>query len=218
MLSLPVSPIRRDPHALEEALRVLRTGGIIAFPTDTFYALTCDPTRRDALEKLYRLKRRPAAMRVPFVAADSEQAGGLVSLENPVSRLLAQRFWPGPLSLILPLSRPDRLAPWDWGETLAIRVPGAALARDLARKAGVPIPATSANISGAPAASHPAALLPDLVAGIDLLLDGGPLEGKAPSTLLDLTQSPPRILRRGAIPRSLLEALPGLAGLREDGP
>ncbi len=208
-----VDPVRPDPSVIIVAARTVRRGGIVAFPTDTLYGLACDPRRPEALEALNRLKGRPPSLRLPFIAADTAQAGDLVSLTGEIVLLLAGRFWPGPLSLVLPLIHGDRLAPWPWGETLALRVPAAPVARALARETGLPIPATSANLSGEPPVSDPAALPRGLSAGIDLLLDGGPLPGTLPSTLLDTTTKPPRLLRIGAISREALESVPGIPPL-----
>jgi len=209
MLRLQVDPARPDPAALERAVEVLRQGGIVAFPSDTLYGLSCDPANLKALEALFRLKGRPPSRRLPFIAGDAAQARELVSFESETARRLAERFWPGPLSLVLPLSRPDRLAVWPWGKSLAIRVPALQAARELALMAGLPIPATSANLSGRPPVRDPDRLEPALTARLDLLLDGGPLPESLPSTLIDLTTSPPKILRRGAISREALESVPG---------
>jgi L-threonylcarbamoyladenylate synthase len=210
---LKVDVHRPEPEILDRAAEQIRRGGIVAFPTDTLYGLTCDPRNHGALETLFRLKGRPWSLRIPFIAADVNQAADLVSLDGDLVRQVAGRFWPGPLSLLLPLIRGDRLCPWDWGETLAIRVPALPLARELARRAGLPLPATSSNLSGRPPASSPEKMDPALIAGVDLVLDGGPLEGNLPSTLLDLSSSPPRLLRIGAVSPQILETVPGLAGM-----
>jgi len=202
-----------DPLAIREAVRVLKQGGIVAFPTDTLYGLACDPTNRDALDALYRLKGRAPSLRLPFVAAGISQAAGVVRLESEIARRLAGRFWPGPLTLVLPLLPDHPLAPWKWGKTLAVRVPAAPVARELAREAGIPIPATSANLSGDPSVSHPNRLEQALLSRLDLLLDGGPLPGGLPSTVLDVTVSPPRLLRPGAISRQSLSSVPGVGPL-----
>ncbi len=213
MRHVRLDPEHPDPLVIQEAVRVLKQDGIVAFPTDTLYGLACDPTHPEALEALYRLKGRAASLRIPFVAADISQAAGVVSLESGIARRLAARFWPGPLTLVLPLLPNHPLAPWKWGETLAVRVPAAPAARDLAREAGVPVPATSANVSGGSSVSRPDRLDPALLSGVALLLDGGPLPGGLPSTVLDVTVSPPRLLRSGAISRQSLSSVPGVGPL-----
>jgi L-threonylcarbamoyladenylate synthase len=205
----------RNPESsvIERAVGVLRSGGTVVFPTDTFYGCACDPTSRTALEALFRLKGRPAEQRLPFIAADTTQASALVTISGGLAGILAERFWPGPLSLVLPLARPETLASWSWGVSLAIRVPASPAARELARRFGLPIPATSANHTGGAPSARAGDLDPELAAGLDLLLDGGPLPGGLPSTLLDLTSRPPRLLRSGAVSWELLRALPGLSDL-----
>jgi L-threonylcarbamoyladenylate synthase len=199
-----------EAEVLREAARILEQGGILALPTDTLYGLSCDPANRHALECLHRLKNRPASHRLPFLAADVSQVCGLASLDSELARRLVERFWPGPLTLVLPLTRPDRLARWDWGETIAIRVPACPAARELAREARRPIPATSANRHGGAEVFDPDRLEPALIGSLALLLDGGVLPSGPPSTLLDMTSSPPRLLRRGAVPAEALAAALGL--------
>ena len=206
-----------DPSVIREGALVLNQGGIVAYPTDTLYGLACDPTRRDALEALYRLKEREPSLRLPFIAADILQARTIVSLESEIARRLAEKFWPGPLTLVLPILHGHPLGRWDWGENLGIRVPASAPARDLARAAGIPIPATSANLSGEAAAAHPDGLDRDLVSRLDLLLDGGLLPGGPPSTVLDVTVHPPRLLRAGAISLRSLDSVPGVGPLAAHG-
>jgi L-threonylcarbamoyladenylate synthase len=206
-----------DPAVIREGARILKQGGIVAYPTDTLYGLACDPTRRDALEALHRIKERGPSLRLPFIAADILQARTVASLESEIARRLAERFWPGPLTLVLPLLDGHPLGRWDWGENLAIRVPASAPARDLARAAGVPIPATSANLSGEAAAARPDGLDRVLLSRLDLLLDGGPLPGGPPSTVLDVTVHPPRLLRAGAISLHSLTSVPGVGPLSVPG-
>jgi len=205
------------PEALALATKILTQGGILAFPTDTVYGLTGDPRRGDSLLALQRLKRRSLDHRFPFVAADDSQAALLVSLLEPATRRLTQRFWPGPLTLVLPLTGRARLAPWEWGSSLAIRVPRAAVARELAREAGVPLPATSANLSGEPPAAQPTQISKEIRRGLDLILDGGTLPPSLSSTVLDLTGPIPRLLRPGPIPAESLSEVLGLSvALRPD--
>lgn len=195
-----------DPGILRKAMEVLAGGGVLAYPTDTVYALGCDPRLGAALEKLFDLKRRPSSHRVPFVAADSTQVSLLARMSETIAIELAERFWPGPLSLVLPLREDAPLcAAWNWGASIAVRVPASHLARALASGATLPLPATSANLSGEQAVSDLANLEPELLRRIDLLLDAGPLPPRPASTLVDLTTDEPRILREGAVPSALLE-------------
>lgn len=209
-----------EPAPLDEAIRVLATGGLLLFPTETLYGLGCNPRDLAALSRLYRLKRRPASRRLPFVASDRRQVEALVRLEGARATLLADRFWPGPLTLVLP-RRPDApLAEWDWGPTLAVRVPGSLIARELARRFGTPLPATSANLSGEIPPADPAAIDAEILQGVDLLLDAGALPPSLPSSVVQPTEDGWRLLRHGAIGEAELIALLGPpipGGLRGEG-
>ncbi|HEV8374715.1 MAG TPA: L-threonylcarbamoyladenylate synthase [Candidatus Polarisedimenticolia bacterium] len=196
-----------DPEILREGIEVLSRGGVLLYPTDTVYALGCDPRLSAALRAMFRLKQRPFSRKVPFVAADVAQVGLLARMGGKAARDLAQRFWPGPLTLVLPLEEDTPLSKtWDWGPSIALRVPASGLARALASGLGVPLPATSANLSGEPAVSHLTELNPAFLQRIDLVLDAGPLPELPPSTIVDLAGAKPRILREGAIPSQALEA------------
>lgn len=197
-----------DPGLVAEAVDALVGHELLVYPTETLYALGGVPTR-DVAARVREAKGREGRKPLPLIAADRRQARALCRDWPDVAELLAARFWPGPLTLVLP-------AHWGLAKeitagagSVAVRVPGLALPRALCQAAG-PLISTSANLSGAPAhATCPAAVA--AVGGrVALALDAGPLGGLA-STILDLTQSP-RLLRAGAIP---LEALAG--ALRETG-
>jgi L-threonylcarbamoyladenylate synthase len=193
---------------LEQVTQTMGQGGVVAFPTETLYGLSVDPRNSGALNRLYQIKHRPTSRQLPFVAADPAQAGLLARLDDDLARRLARRFWPGPLTLIVPLQASHPLAAWDWGTSIGIRVPGSTLIRGLAAHLGVPLPATSANLSGEPAADDPGRFPASLRESIDLLLDSGPLPSSPPSTILSLIRERPTILRSGAV--SALELAPFL--------
>src|SRR5262245_41620669 len=196
------------PALIERAAEILARGGLIIYPTETLYALGCDPRLPAALQALAGLKRRPAELRLPLVASDPGQVERVARLEVEGARILADRFWPGPLTLVLPRRGDAALAEWPWGPTLAIRVPGSALARRLAGALGSPIPSTSANFSGEPASSDSGALPAELLAGADLLLDAGALPPSLPSSIVQVSESSWQLLRDGAVPLSdLIEQL-----------
>lgn len=209
MRRMRVDLLKPDPADLGEAARALERGELVAFPTETLYGIGCDPRQPGAVEALFRLKGRPEGLRLPFVAADVHQAALLVSIEGEQVRRLVERFWPGPLTLVLPLVGAQRLAPHDWGGSLAIRVPGAPLPRALAAAVGVPLPATSLNRSGQRAVSSPDEMPESIRAGLGVLLDGGPLPPSLPSTILDLTGPSPRMIRPGAVRAEALAAVLG---------
>src|SRR5437867_9229425 len=121
-----------EPEVLELLKGVLSRGGLVVFPTETLYGLSADPRNPLALERLFHVKRRSGSRLLPFVAADLEQARRVARIEGPMAESLAGRFWPGPLTLVVPLRHPHPLASREWGPTIAIRVPGASLIRGLA--------------------------------------------------------------------------------------
>jgi len=199
MIRLRVDSSQPDPAILAEAAAVIRAGGIVAYPTDTLYGLAVDPWSSQALERLFLAKGRPADRAVPLVAS-GESSAGAAGPFTPRARALAGRFWPGPLTLLV--TADERLAPAVHGGTrlVGVRVPESVVARALAAHAGGLITATSANRSGAPASANPEDLLSLGHDRVDVLLDAGLAPGGAPSTIVDATAEPPRLVRVGAVP------------------
>jgi len=191
---------------IEEAARVLRQGGLVAYPTETFYGLGALASCAPALARLAAAKLRPEGKPLPLLAATPEAALALAAAVTPLARRLAERFWPGPLTLVL------AAAPGLAGEitagsgTVAVRVPASEVARALSRLAGGPLVSTSANLTGGPPPTRVEDLDPALSAGIDLVLDAGPTPGGHPSTLVDVTGSTPRLVRAGAVSWAEVEA------------
>lgn len=185
---------------IKEALAALRRGGVIVYPTETFYALGADPRKRSALKKLRHLKGRGRSKPLLLVASSRRQALSLVRW--PHSRrlqALARRFWPGPLTLILPPKSPGFSRSLGRDNGLALRLTSQPLARRLIRCYGFPITGTSANPAGKAAARRLAQAVGSLGPGVDATLDGGQTCGGKASTLVDLTCSPPNLLRAGPI-------------------
>jgi L-threonylcarbamoyladenylate synthase len=175
----------------------LRAGGIVAFPTDTLYGLAVDATSADAVAALFELKGRGAMAALPFVAGSREQVEAWCGLAEQDLRL-AEAFWPGPLTLIRPAPRDVVPAAHAGLATVAIRVPDHPIARTLADAWGTPITATSANRSGEPPVSR-AKDLETLASPRLLVIDGGDARGGPPSTIVDARETPPRLIRAGAI-------------------
>jgi L-threonylcarbamoyladenylate synthase len=185
--------------AIEEAAKWIRAGRIVAIPTDTLYGLAVDPTSRPAVDALFAAKARPAERAIPLIAADRAQVEETVGALTPVAARIAERAWPGPLTLVV--RAPRALAPVGAGDgTVGIRVPDHDVARAIARLAGGPITATSANVSGEPATDDPDRVEASLGDRIDMLVDTGRTRGGPPSTILDVTGDVPRLVRAGAIP------------------
>jgi L-threonylcarbamoyladenylate synthase len=194
---LHVDPRVPDPEIIRQAAAAVLEGGVIGFPTDTLYGLAADPRSPASVRKIFAIKGRPQDRPIPLVASGIE-AVELAARLTPVGRRLAAGFWPGPLTLILPAD-PGIAADVHRGSgRIGIRVPGHTVARALAAAAGGAITATSANRSGEPAAAHAEAMRH--LAGLDLVLDAGPLAGGAPSTIVDASGDTPVLVRAGAVP------------------
>jgi L-threonylcarbamoyladenylate synthase len=181
------------------AADVLRRGGIVAYPTETFYGLGALASHRGALARLAAAKLRPEGKPLPLLAADRAQVDVVAAL-SPLAERLAARFWPGPVTLVLP-ARPglDEVVTAGTG-TVGVRVPGSAVARALAAAAGGAIVSTSANVSGEPPPADARALSAALRARIDHVLDAGPTPGGLPSTVVDVTGGAVALVRAGAVP------------------
>lgn len=204
---LVVDVERPDAAVVERAGRLLRSGDLVIFPTDTLYALGARAADPRAAGRVREAKVRDDRKPLPLIAADVVQARALCSDWTAAAQRLAGAFWPGPLTLVLPGRSDLPVEVTAGGGTVAVRVPGTALPRALCAAAGALV-STSANVSGAP----PPGTCADAVAGVGasaaLALDGGP--GRpVPSTIVDLTADPPRLLRAGAVPWDEVLALLG---------
>lgn len=187
-----------DPAHLAPAVTELRAGGVVAFPTDTFYGLAADPTQPDAVRRIFAVKARPSGEALPLIAVSIKAVEEFCGSLGPAGERLAKQFWPGPLSLLL--DAPASVAHEVHAGTgaVAIRVPDHPLARALTQAFGGPLTATSANRSGQPPARR-AAELAALDASV-FVIDGGETAGGAPSTIVDARVTPPRLVRAGAVP------------------
>jgi len=197
-LILRVSPDDPDPAVIREAGELIRQGLVVAYPTDTLYGLAVDPRNAAAVTRLYELKGRAETSALTLIAADLAhvRAAGEMTVE---AERLAARWWPGPLTIVVrarPILTRGMLA---GGSTVGIRVPDHAVAIALARDAGFAITATSANRSGAMAASDADAVAA-VLSDVDGIVDAGPVRGGAPSTIVDATTTPVSLLREGVVP------------------
>lgn len=180
----------------------IRQGGVIAVPTDTLYGLAADPFNAAAVARVFAIKGRSAGRALPLIAADTVQITAHIGPLTPMAQRLAARFWPGPLTLLVPA--PAALVAEVAGGTgrVGVRVPGDAIARAICASADRPVTATSANMSGQPATADPDEVERTLGDTVDLLLDTGRTPGGEPSTILDvtnLTDGAPRVIRAGAV-------------------
>ncbi|MCA9622034.1 MAG: threonylcarbamoyl-AMP synthase [Myxococcales bacterium] len=209
-----VDPDHPDPSAIEVAAERLRCGGLVAFPTETVYGLGADATNADAVRRVYAAKGRPAMN--PLIVHVADVAGAREVAEwSDAAQALADRFWPGPLTLVLP-RRPSIPEVVSAGlSTVAVRVPDHTVALALLRAVALPIAAPSANRSGAVSPTCAAHVVASLADAVDLVVDGGPCQVGIESTVL-LLGDPPTILRLGQVGRSELEAALGRAVVGPD--
>jgi len=193
-----------DTEAILEAVEVLRRGGLVAFPTDTVYGVAAHGFQAQAIERLYEAKIRPRDKAIPLLLAGVEDLSRVARQVSEAARRLAERFWPGGLTLVLP--RAEDLPPvlTAGGDSVAVRVPDHPVALRLIRDVGAPLATTSANLSGGPDPVTAEDVLRQLGGRIELILDGGACPGGVPSTVLDLTADPPRVLREGPVSREAL--------------
>lgn len=201
---LKIDPAVYDPAALAPAAAALRADGLLAYPTETFYGLGGLAFSARAVERIYGLKRRDRGKPLSVVIADLDMAGEIAGPLPPLFLDLARAFWPGPLTLVArarPLFPPAMLGP---GGSLAMRVPGTVWLREFLRMLGAPMTATSANLSGGPEISRPDEVVGLFRGKVEIIVDGGPTPGGLPSTIVDLTSDPPRIVRPGAVPEAAL--------------
>jgi L-threonylcarbamoyladenylate synthase len=199
--------------AIEQAAELLRQGRLVAFPTETVYGLGADATNTAAVEGIFRAKERPYNDPLIVHLAATNDLLRVAAEAPPAAWELAARFWPGPLTLILPRSMAIPAVVAAGGPTVGVRVPSHAVARGLIRAAGVPVAAPSANRFTHTSPTTADHVLADLDGRIDCVLDGGPCAVGVESTVLDLTVEPPRILRPGGVTlEALRELLPGVHG------
>jgi len=205
-----------DRVSIDEAARLIREGELVAFPTETVYGLGGDATNERAVAKIFEAKGRPQFNPLISHVLDAGEAKRLVQW-NDVADKLAARFWPGPLTLVLPRAKnsPIALLATAGLDTAAIRAPAHPMAQALIRAAGRPIAAPSANRSGAVSPTRAEHVAESLGARVKLILDGGPCEVGLESTVLDLTTATPTLLRPGGATREAIEAVTGPVALSD---
>ena len=195
--------IAHDPASPERAFsrcrEVLSAGGVIAYPTDTFYGLGADPRNKAAVMRLFAVKGRQEDQPILLLIADLSVVRQWAAEIPPRAEVLMKRFWPGPLTLVF-RARADVLPELTAGTgTIGLRVPGNALTRSLLGFLGHPLTGTSANRSGSPNLSSARETAEALGGLVDVILDGGETAGGKPSTIVDVSSEVPRIVRDGAI-------------------
>jgi L-threonylcarbamoyladenylate synthase len=194
-----------EPHKIDEAVAILKNGGVIAFPTETFYGLGADARNDEAIEKIFGIKGRDFKNPILVVIGDRGQLDAFAADIPAEARKLMDRFWPGPLTIVFraaPSVSPKLTA---GGDKIGIRLTSHPIAMAISKRLGEPVTATSANLSGAPECSSAAEVLSQLQGRIDGVVDGGHTPGGKGSTIVDVTIYPPKVLREGMIPSSLIQ-------------
>ncbi len=226
-MTLILQVVGPEDPSLREAAAVLAAGGLVAFPTETVYGLGADGLNPEAVARIYAAKGRPATNPVILHVADVGSARPLVAHWPEAARVLAERYWPGPLTLVLPASEVVPAIVRAGGPTVALRCPAHPVAQALIRAVGRPLAAPSANRSQHLSPTLAEHVASSLGGAVDLILDGGATQAGLESTILDLSGTRPRLLRPGPVTPAELEALLGAvdiwegavqAGARQDAP
>lgn len=197
---------------VELVAEIVRRGGVILYPTDTIYGLGCDVLNRDAVRRIMQIKGRPEGKPLIVLASDLKMVRALIDDFPPSVSGLIDQFWPGALTIVFKASKLVSPEVTAGTNTVAIRVPGNRFCRELVRSAGTPIVSTSANRSGTVPHRLVELLRGEFGDEVDCCVDGGDLEEVQPSSIIDATTAPPRLIREGVINRNALTAfLPELA-------
>jgi L-threonylcarbamoyladenylate synthase len=203
-----MSNVIEAASGIANAVRKLKEGGVVAFPTDTLYALGADATNPNAIERVFGIKGREAGKPLPLFVSGGEMARRYARL-TPDAEALARRYWPGALTLVLERRPGFESAALAGGETVALRAPDHQAALALVEGLDRPVTGTSANLAGGPDPVTAHDVIEALGDRVDLVLDGGACPRGQPSTIVDCTSSPPRVLREGAISAAEIAAALG---------
>lgn len=197
----------RQPEraVIQRARDVITAGGVVAFPTRCLYGLGADAFNTRSLEKIFSIKRRSRQHPILVLIDSDSQLGRLVKNVSPTAVALMDRFWPGQLTLVFEAAAGVPEALTAGSGRIGIRLAGHPVARALVRNLGVPLTATSANLSGSPGVCDVNDLPPAVAEKLDLIIDAGPLAGGPGSTVVDVTVDPPRVIRQGVVPASDLK-------------
>lgn len=200
MIRIRMDATNPDAGAIRAAAEAIRKGELVIFPTETVYGLAADATNDEAVLRVFAAKGRGWEQSLPVQIADPGDLGGVAAEMPEGTRRLAEKYWPGPLTIVLKKSRAISEFVTGGRGTVGVRIPDHPVALALLRELGAPIVATSANLSGEEPATNAGSAVRDLGHLVSVVLDAGECRLGVPSTVVDLSVSPPRILRRGAIP------------------
>lgn len=196
-----IDPELPSPQLIEEVAAVIRGKGLIIYPTETLYGLGANPFDPEAVERLYRIKGREAGKPIPFLIKDLQMLETLVADVPPLARQLIERYWPGPLTLIF-RAKEGLPAPLRGRGTIGVRISSHPIARGIVEAVDAPLTSTSANPAGEGDLTDPQEIAQRFGDQVDLIVDGGQVPGVG-STVVDLTMTPPKVVREGMIKEPL---------------
>lgn len=202
---LQINPNAPEPDVLAHAGAVLRAGGLVAYPTETVYGLAASAFVVDSIARVFDAKGRPFGQPLPVQIASVDEVETLARTVPQAAKQLLADFFPGPLTLIFWRQPTVSLTVTGGGNTVGLRMPDHPVALGVLRAFGAPLVCPSANLTGRRAAMSAGDVLEDLDGRVDLVLDGGPTTDRTPSTVLDVTTEPARLIREGKISRAQLE-------------
>lgn len=207
MSALPIAPHLEE--TLTRAAACLRDAGLVAFPTDTLYALGALASDAEAVCRLFEAKNRPFDRPLPLLLASERDVDGIAESVSPAARRLMKSLWPGAVTLVLRRAPGYRSRALGEADTVALRVPAHPVALDLIRRAGGAVTGTSANVTGGPGPRDADEVRRQLGGAVDFVVDAGPAPGGLESTIVDLSRGTPRLLREGAVSRAVIEEIVG---------
>ncbi len=204
-----MSALQPTSETLDQAAETIRRGGVVVIPTETVYGLACSALNQDAVRRVYEIKGRPAENPLIIHIGSFADLGRVAESWPPLAERLAERFWPGPLTMVLPKKKGVPEDVTGGLDTVAVRVPDHPVALELIRRSGCPLAAPSANLFMGLSPTRSQDVDPAIQVDVDMILDGGPCRVGLESTVIDLTGEHPRILRPGGAPRAQIQAVVG---------
>lgn len=199
----------RSEEIIARATALISHGGVIAYPTETFYGLGADATNEQAINRLFDIKGRAFNNPISVIISAQDDIYPLIKSSTDLADKLMKSFWPGPLTIVFNAAENVSALLTAGSGKIGIRLSGHPIARLIARKSGRPLTATSANLSGQPECVTPDEVIVQIGVKIDAVVDGGVTPGENSSTIIDVTCHPPKVLREGAITRKSLAEITG---------
>lgn len=196
--------VKCDQDGIRKAYAVVKKGGLVVFPTDTIYGLGCDPRNANAVKRIFKIKKRITSKQLPVLAYSKKEIEKIAILDD-LSNKIANRFWPGQITLVLRVKDNKIKTAMNLQEKIAVRIPNHSCTLAILKKCKVLV-GTSANVSGQPTFSDPK-IIQENFTGYDILLDGGKISNQTSSTIVEIVNGNLRILREGNISKGELEAL-----------